>query len=82
MVNLIGQRIQRTTSIEDTLQTAIRELGTAIGATRVKASLRSASASVENMPIEPVEPVEPVLAAVAERKNGSDFSDPESTHAE
>jgi len=43
MVNLIGQRIQRATSIEDTLQTAIRELGTAIGASRVKASLKPAS---------------------------------------
>lgn len=39
MVNTIGQKIQRTTSIEETLQTAIRELGTAIGASRVKASL-------------------------------------------
>lgn len=39
MVNTIGQKIQRTTSIEETLQTAIRELGTALGATRVKASI-------------------------------------------
>jgi len=39
LVNMIGSRIQRTTSIEETLQTAIRELGTAIGATRVKASI-------------------------------------------
>jgi putative methionine-R-sulfoxide reductase with GAF domain len=39
MVNAIGQRIQRTTSIEETLQTAIRELGTALGATRVKANI-------------------------------------------
>jgi putative methionine-R-sulfoxide reductase with GAF domain len=43
LVNMIGQRIQRTTSIEDTLQTAIRELGTAIGASRVKASIRQTS---------------------------------------
>jgi len=39
MVNAIGQRIQRTTSIEETLQTAIRELGLAVSATRVKASI-------------------------------------------
>lgn len=39
MVNMIGQKIQRTTSIEETLQTAIRELGTAIGAPRVKVKL-------------------------------------------
>jgi putative methionine-R-sulfoxide reductase with GAF domain len=47
MVNVIGQKIQRTTSIEDTLQTAIRELGTAIGATRVKARIESAHTAVE-----------------------------------
>jgi len=39
LVNVIGSRIQRTTSIEETLQTAIRELGTAIGASRVKAKI-------------------------------------------
>ncbi len=39
MVNTIGQKIQRTTTIEETLQTAIRELGTALGAPRVKASI-------------------------------------------
>ena len=39
MVNTIGQKIQRTTSIEETLQTAIRELGTAVGASRVKATI-------------------------------------------
>jgi GAF domain-containing protein len=39
LVNVIGSRIQNTTSIEETLQTAIRELGTAIGATRVSASI-------------------------------------------
>jgi len=39
LVNMIGSRIQRTTSIEETLQTAIRELGTAIGASRVKAKI-------------------------------------------
>jgi len=39
LVNAIGQKIQRTTSIEETLQTAIRELGIAVGATRVKANI-------------------------------------------
>ena len=39
LVNVIGQKIQRTSSVEDTLQTAIRELGTAIGARRVSASI-------------------------------------------
>ena len=39
LVNVIGQKIQRTTSIEETLQIAIRELGTAIGASRVKANI-------------------------------------------
>jgi len=39
LVNVIGQRIQRTTSIEETLQTAIREIGTALGAQRVRANL-------------------------------------------
>lgn len=39
MVNVISQRIQRTTSIEETLQTAIRELGLALGASRVKARI-------------------------------------------
>ena len=43
MVNAIGQKIQRTTSIEETLQTAIRELGTALGATRVSANIQAAS---------------------------------------
>ena len=40
LVNTIGQKIQRTTSVEDTLQTAIRELGMALGATRVKANIQ------------------------------------------
>jgi putative methionine-R-sulfoxide reductase with GAF domain len=43
LVNVIGSRIQRTTSIEETLQTAIRELGTAIGASRVQAKIQPAS---------------------------------------
>ena len=43
IVNTIGQKIQRTTSIEETLQTAIRELGTALGATRVRANIQAAA---------------------------------------
>lgn len=39
LVNTIGQKIQRATSVEDTLQTAIRELGLALGASRVKANI-------------------------------------------
>jgi putative methionine-R-sulfoxide reductase with GAF domain len=42
MVNTISQKIQRAATIEDTLQTAVRELGTAIGAARVKANLQAA----------------------------------------
>jgi GAF domain-containing protein/HAMP domain-containing protein len=45
LVNVIGQKIQRTTSIEETLQTAVRELGTAVGASRVKASVRASSST-------------------------------------
>jgi len=50
LVNLIGSRIQRTTTIEETLQTAIRELGTAIGASRVKAKIHSDSKAVSTGP--------------------------------
>lgn len=39
LVNVIGQRIQRTASVEEALQTAARELGTAIGANRVRAQI-------------------------------------------
>ncbi len=39
LVNTIGQKIQRTTSVDDTLQTAIREIGQALGASRVRASI-------------------------------------------
>ena len=39
MVNTIGQKIQRASSIEDTLQTAVRELGAVIGTARVQAKI-------------------------------------------
>jgi nitrate/nitrite-specific signal transduction histidine kinase len=71
-VNVISQKIQRTTTIEDTLQTAIRELGMAIGASRVKASLGSAPKDVAT---EPVRQTEPDIAIEAERNNGSSDSD-------
>jgi GAF domain-containing protein len=38
-VNAISQKIQRAATVEETLQTAIREIGTALGAQRVKASI-------------------------------------------
>jgi putative methionine-R-sulfoxide reductase with GAF domain len=79
LVNVIGQKIQRTTSVEDTLQTAIRELGTAIGASRVRASLHPATDAIKT---ESIAPAEPALAAEVERKNGSGPSDPEGTLAE
>jgi putative methionine-R-sulfoxide reductase with GAF domain len=41
LVNAIGQKIQRATTVEDTLQTAIRELGSALGAARVSANIQS-----------------------------------------
>lgn len=50
LVNVIGSRIQRTTSIEETLQTAIRELGTAIGASSVKAKIQPATKAVSTEP--------------------------------
>ena len=75
LVNLIGQKIQRTTTMEDTLQTAIRELGTAIGASRVKASLRPA-ASVSTGSVAPSEPLVAVVAG------DESISDPEATPAD
>jgi GAF domain-containing protein len=42
LVNTIGQKIQRATTVEDTLQTAIREVGLALGASRVSANLQVA----------------------------------------
>jgi nitrate/nitrite-specific signal transduction histidine kinase len=47
MVNTISQKIQRATTVEDTLQTAIRELGLALGAKRVKANIGNGNGSHE-----------------------------------
>lgn len=41
LINVIGQKIQRTTTVEDTLQTAIRELGMALGASRVSVGIQA-----------------------------------------
>lgn len=41
LVNAIGQKIQRATTVEDTLQTAIREVGLALGAARVSANIQA-----------------------------------------
>jgi GAF domain-containing protein len=48
LVNMIGQKIQRTTSVEETLQTAIREIGLALGAARVSANIASRRAGDNN----------------------------------
>jgi methyl-accepting chemotaxis protein len=39
LINSIGQKIQRATTVDDTLQTAIREIGVALGASRVSANI-------------------------------------------
>jgi sigma-B regulation protein RsbU (phosphoserine phosphatase) len=39
LINLISQRIQSTTSVENALQVAIRELGRAVGAKRTSVQL-------------------------------------------
>jgi putative methionine-R-sulfoxide reductase with GAF domain len=40
LVNTIGQKIQRTGTVEETLQTAVREIGLALGSSRVSVSLQ------------------------------------------
>ena len=47
LVNSIGQKIQRATSVEDTLQTAIREIGLALGASRVTANVQATRESIK-----------------------------------
>jgi len=69
LVNVIGQKIQRTTSMEETLQTAIRELGTAIGASRVRASLAPVASAVGTP--QSVLSAEPVVV-IAESNGQSD----------
>lgn len=49
-VNLIGSRIQSASSIEETLQIAIRELGKTAGVSRVKAKIQPASRAVPTEP--------------------------------
>lgn len=71
LVNVIGQRIQSTTSVEDTLQTAIRELGMAIGASRVRANLKPVSSIGVT---EPIGSAEPHKAGV---DSGNGFFNPE-----
>ena len=48
LINAIGQKIQRAGTVEDVLQTAIREVGTALGATRVSAKLEPARTTTES----------------------------------
>jgi len=66
---VIGQKIQRATSMEETLQTAIRELGTAIGASRVRASLAPVASAVGTP--QSVLSAEPVVV-IAESNGQSD----------
>jgi putative methionine-R-sulfoxide reductase with GAF domain len=47
MINTIGQKIQRAGTVEDVLQTAIREVGMALGASSVSASLQPGRTAAE-----------------------------------
>ena len=42
LINTIGQKIQRAATVDDTLQTAIREIGLALGSSRVFANIQTA----------------------------------------
>jgi HAMP domain-containing protein len=48
LINTIGQKIQRAGTVEDVLQTAIREMGMALGASRVSASLQPGGTATES----------------------------------
>jgi len=48
LVNTIGQKIQRAGTVEDVLQTAIREVGMALGASRVSATLQPVRTAMES----------------------------------
>jgi GAF domain-containing protein/HAMP domain-containing protein len=65
LVNTIGQKIQRTSSVEETLQTAIRELGLALGASQVRANLGLPKAEQPAQSIAESEPA-PELAPLGE----------------
>ena len=47
LINTIGQKIQRAGTVDDVLKTAIREVGVALGASRVSASLEPARTTAE-----------------------------------
>jgi len=48
LVNTIGQKIQRAPTVEDTLQTAIREIALALGAPRVRARIQTRHSGIQD----------------------------------